>query len=386
MKRLLSVILSLILAVSVLVMAVGAEDVKLISAKSEITFSDVDKNTIAGEAIYKLANAGILVGDGDGMFRPGAPIRRSELCKIVNTIFGYTEKDATGFSDVTPDNWYYEHVLIAKKAGYIVGYDDGTFKGEAYVTREQSCAILCRVAKLFDISDGVEIKDAVSEWAMPYVQTVIGNKLMSLEAGNTFRAQENIKRDEYSVVYANFVQDEPTETDKPSTGDKPSGGVNAPSGGGNAPSGGGNAPSGGGNAPSGGGNAPSGGTPSTPDEPEIDYEEINDTMLTNLRKVSKDITDNIDQFSEGIYIKMLNTINSCIKKVIADGSSNKIDRAYLASHYGNDITSAKQDFATIKADPELKGKFIDEAGSNLHGETIKWLLNEFGIDTSELIN
>ena len=366
MKRLLSVILSLVLVVSVFAMTVGAEEVKVISAKTEINFSDVDKDTTAGKAIYKLANAGILVGDGDGTFRPEAPIKRSELCKIVNTLFGYTEKDTTGFSDVTPANWYYDHVLIAKKAGYIVGFDDGTFKGENYVTREQSCAILCRVANLVDVAANVEIKDAVSEWAMPYVQKVIGNKLMSLEAGNTFRAQENIKRDEYSVVYANFVQEKPAESDKPSTGDKPSGGT---SGSPSAPS-----------KPS----SPS--TPSTPDKPTINYEKENSEILTNLRNVSTDITNNIGRFTEVQFVSMLNTINQCIKKVIADGSSNIINREYLARTYPTDISIAKGYFATIKADPALKAKFTEEAGTNLSVSTIEWLLNAFDIDSSELLN
>ena len=367
MKRLLSVILSLVLVASVITMAVGAEEVKLISAKSEITFSDVDKDTTAGKAIYKLANAGILVGDGDGTFRPEAPIRRSELCKIVNTIFGYTEKDTTGFSDVTPANWYYDHVLIAKKAGYIVGFDDGTFKGEAYVTREQSCAILCRVVNLVEVSEDIEIKDAVSEWAMPYVQKVIGNKFMSLEEGDTFRAQENIKRDEYSVVYANFVQDTPAESEKPSTGDKPSGG-DRPSGG--SPGG-----------SIGGGTGGNGGNTT----PEIDYEEINFEILKNLRIISQDITDNITVFTTEPSALMMEKINQCIQLVIADGSSNVIDRGYIGRKYGEDyVKPAKGYFTQIKADPTLKATFQDEV-ANLKVATIEWLLDAFNIDMSELI-
>lgn len=375
MKRLLSVILSLVLIVSVLAMAVGAEEVKLISAKPEIAFSDVDKDTTAGKAIYKLANAGILVGDGDGTFRPGAPIRRSELCKIVNTIFGYTEKDATGFSDVTPANWYYDHVLIAKKAGYIVGFDDGTFKGENYVTREQSCAILCRVANLVDIAPNVEIKDAVSEWAMPYVQKVLGNKLMSLEAGNTFRAQENIKRDEYSVVYANFVQEKPAEGDTPSTGDTPSG--STPSGGGR--------PSGGSAGGSTGGGTGGNGGNTKPDKPEIDYEKVNSEILKNLRIISQDIIDNINVFSTEPSALMMEKINQCIQLVIADGSSNVIDRGHIGRKYGEDyVNPAKGYFAQIKADPTLKATFQDEV-ANLKVATIEWLLDAFDVDMSELI-
>ena len=85
---------------------------------------------------------------------------------------------------------------------------------------------------------------------------------------------------------------------------------------------------------------------------------------------------------------MIYTINECIKKVIADGASNVIDRGYLERNYGGeggDITIAKGYFNQIKADPELKGKFTDEV-SYLKVETIQWLLDAFDIDTSQLLN
>ena len=374
MKKLLSVILSLILTASVLTMVSSAQQTLLVSAKNEknIEFSDVNKDTIAGKAIYKLAGAGILVGDGDGTFRPNDPILRSELTKIVNSVFKYTQKDTTGFSDVTPDKWYYEHVLIAKKAGYILGHGDGTFKGEDFVTREQACAILCRVANLADVSSDVKISDAVSEWALPYVQKVIGNMFMSLEQGNKFRAQENITRAEFSIVYANFVQE--TSNNKPSTGGTIGGSTGGSTGGTIGGSTGGST-----------GGTTGGTTPPTTDKPEIDYAQVNKDMLANLNTISQDITNNFNEFRMQESRSMIRTINECIKKVIADGASNVIDKSYLASYYSSDINTAKGYFAQIKANPELKSKFTDEV-SSLKVETIQWLLDAFDIDASKLMN
>ena len=107
-----------------------------------ISFTDIDPDTDSGKAIMKLANAGIINGNGDGTFAPKRCVTRAELCKMINNIKNFTEEDETGFSDVTTDKWYYSHVKIAKKAGYINGFEDGTFRGDQYVTREQACAIL----------------------------------------------------------------------------------------------------------------------------------------------------------------------------------------------------------------------------------------------------
>ena len=180
-------------------------EVNVESNNKTISFTDVNPDTEVGKAIMKLADAGIISGNGDGTFAPKRCVTRAELCKMINNIKKYTEEDATAFSDVTVDKWYYSHVKIAKKAGYINGFEDGTFRGDQYVTREQACAILVRVLGLYDLGLPVTISDAVSPWAENYVKTVISNTLINLEDGNLFRATEDMTREELSLPLANFV-------------------------------------------------------------------------------------------------------------------------------------------------------------------------------------
>ncbi len=196
MKRVLSIFLVVMMCASL----------AFTSVATAATFKDVDETTAIGQAIQVLTGAGVLSGYGDGNFGPNDSLSRAQLCKVVNLIFKYTEKDTTGFSDVKPTAWYYDHVLIAKKAGYIKGYEDGTFRGDNKVTREQACVILARVAGLKDNGVKVEIADKVAEWALPSVKLVIAHQYMSLEAGNTFRATENITRGEFSQTHAVFVK------------------------------------------------------------------------------------------------------------------------------------------------------------------------------------
>ena len=91
----------------------------------EKAFTDVNENHQAWADILKMTEAGILDGYEDGTFRPDATITRAQFIKIVNKTLGYTEKvDAVSFVDVKADDWYYNDLLIAVKAGYISGYDD----------------------------------------------------------------------------------------------------------------------------------------------------------------------------------------------------------------------------------------------------------------------
>lgn len=211
MKKLLSMFIVFALVISsVTVFASSASDTAKTTVEEikTITFSDVDANASSGVAIYKLVNAGILNGYEDGTFRPNNPLTRAELCKIVNLVFKYTEAEELTFSDVKKEDWFYNYVAIAKKAGYITGHADGTFKGNDYLTREQTCAIITRVASLYDLSMTETITDTVSEWAVSYVNKVVANKLMPLEEGGKFRATENITRAELVSVVSNFVVEE----------------------------------------------------------------------------------------------------------------------------------------------------------------------------------
>jgi len=172
-------------------------------------FGDVDyeKDSFAG-AVSILAKAKIVEGFPDGTFRPQNGLTRAEFCKMVNLIFGYKDLDKTGFPDVVKEDihcWFYDVALIAKKAGYIKGYENGDFRGNNNLTREETCTILNRLLKLYAIPlPGMEITDKVSDWAVNDVNAVVTNMMMPLEEGNTFRATEIIKRSEVVVVLANL--------------------------------------------------------------------------------------------------------------------------------------------------------------------------------------
>ncbi len=210
MKKLLAVILTLAVLVSAssAVLAAEANDK---TEETKLAFTDVTKDTPGAEAIYKLVEAGIVSGHGDGTFKPNDHLTRAELTKMINLTFGYTEKATENFKDVKTTDWYYDHLLIAKKAGYIVGFDDGRFGGEEPLTREQVCMVISRCVELMPLDLGIKITDEVSDWAKDAVNKVVSNMLMPLEADNTFRATKNITRVELAQSVVSFVSAKTTE-------------------------------------------------------------------------------------------------------------------------------------------------------------------------------
>jgi len=192
------------------ILAVAAQD----TTEQGIVFSDVSSDSAYADDIYKLAEAGVLNGYEDGSFRPDGGVTRAEMTKMIGLVFGYTDiEGAEGFPDVTSDDWFYPYVLAAQKAGFVNGFEDGTFRGGQPITREEVCVIIDRCVELIDIPIDLRVSDEISDWAEEAVMRVLKNSLVPLEANNTFRAKETIKRYELVNAIANFVvEPEPVAT------------------------------------------------------------------------------------------------------------------------------------------------------------------------------
>ena len=180
-----------------------------VSQQEQTYFSDVPSDSPYADAVNKMVESGIIDGYGDNTFRPENGVTRAEMCKMINLTFNYVEYDeAAGFPDVKEEDWFSPYVLSAQHYAYVEGYEDGTFRPNNNITRQEVCMIINRIVKPADLTlfgFEVDISDEVSDWAREAVEIIVSNNLMPLEENNSFRAKENIKRYELAALLANFV-------------------------------------------------------------------------------------------------------------------------------------------------------------------------------------
>ena len=114
---------------------------------SESGFTDVESGDWFNNAVSTLAKMGILGGYEDGSFRPNAPITRAEFTKIAVSFFEKASEIAYDgrFTDIAGSEWYADAVAGAAYYGLIDGYGDGTFRPGANITRAEACTIVNRV-------------------------------------------------------------------------------------------------------------------------------------------------------------------------------------------------------------------------------------------------
>ena len=109
------------------------------------SYSDVGPDDWFNNAVSTLSGMGILGGYEDGTFRPDAGITRAEFAKIAVSFFKYKDIAAENiFADVAPGSWYESFIAAAAEIGLIEGYGDGTFRPNSSITRAEACTIINR--------------------------------------------------------------------------------------------------------------------------------------------------------------------------------------------------------------------------------------------------
>ena len=109
-------------------------------------FSDVASGDWFNVTVSSLAQMGVIAGYEDGSFRPNAPITRAEFAAIATRFFaerGVTYNEGL-FADITGDEWFADVVAAAAERGLLGGYSDGTVRPNATITRAESCAVVNR--------------------------------------------------------------------------------------------------------------------------------------------------------------------------------------------------------------------------------------------------
>lgn len=168
----------------------------------------------AQSQIEKAFAQGIVIGYPDGTFKPDQNVSRAEFVTMVNNAFGFKTETSTYFTDVKDTDWFAGQISRAKAAGYISGYEDGSFKPDNYISRQEVAAIMARIIKTsnpagIDLLSSFIDAEAISSWAQGAVASVIASGTMQGYPDQTFKPQNFITRAEAVVVLNQAIGIEP---------------------------------------------------------------------------------------------------------------------------------------------------------------------------------
>lgn len=134
-------------------------------------FNDISGHW-AEKEILEMKNRGIIDGFEDGSFRPDAEITRAQFVKILSGAFQISESTGSIFSDVPTEEWYAGYVYGALEAGVINGVSDTEFAPETEITRQDAGVIIYRMLR-FEVKTELAFADAAE--IAPYAQEAIAS-------------------------------------------------------------------------------------------------------------------------------------------------------------------------------------------------------------------
>lgn len=159
----------------------------------------------AQTVLEKWARDGLILGYPDGTMKPDEAVSRAEFVVFLNRASKAVNPNATSsFADVQRGDWFYADVASAAVAGYVFGYEDGTFRPSAPITREESAVIVGRALGLTagDTSTLSSFKDSstIASWAKGAVAALCAKGIMKGYEDGTFGPSRAISRAETVVI------------------------------------------------------------------------------------------------------------------------------------------------------------------------------------------
>ncbi len=172
----------------------------VVPAHAEAPFKDVATTSPYAEAVQFLKAKNIITGYGDGTFRPMENISRQHVISIIDKLVDIEPvREGRAFTDVPSSHPYYEAIQNAYRAGIINGYQDGTFKPDAPITRAQMAKILTLAFALE--ADGETVFKDVSpaHWSNEYVQALVSKGITTTGKSGYYRPNELLTRGQYAL-------------------------------------------------------------------------------------------------------------------------------------------------------------------------------------------
>lgn len=158
-----------------------------------------------------------IVGYEDGTIRPNGHITRAEAATVFFRLLTDKARDAnltdrSPYPDVSAGDWYNKAIATLSRMGILSGYEDGSFRPNATVTRAEFAAMAARFdteAKPVD----TPFTDLTGCWAADEIAKAYGKGWVNGYGDNTFRPNGPITRAE-AVTLINRVLRRLPETDK----------------------------------------------------------------------------------------------------------------------------------------------------------------------------
>jgi len=174
-----------------------------------VALSDT-KGHWAEKTIDAFVKLHVIEGYSDGKFEPDGKITRGEFAAILSRVFDVQGSGNTNaaLKDVG-NHWAKEAIKNLVEAGIISGYEDGTFKPDNTMTREEMVVLLSRILNLNNVPKDTtkgNFDDLQGSYAANEIRAEAQAGIITGKADAKFDAKSNATRAEALKIILNALK------------------------------------------------------------------------------------------------------------------------------------------------------------------------------------
>lgn len=215
LARGLAVLLAVLMLASVLTLLFRGANAASLSAED---FDDLEAGAWYWNAVDFGLDSGLFTGMADRIFEPKTALSRAMYVQLLLRISEQAIPEKTAalemtqtFSDVKKSAWYQRAAAFGAACGVVLGYEDGTFRGDLPLTREQAATMTVRFlewateTKLETAELGFADAAKISSYAKDAVGSGVLYGILQGKTGNVFDPKATMSRAEAAQMLLNLT-------------------------------------------------------------------------------------------------------------------------------------------------------------------------------------
>lgn len=182
----------------------------------EKTFADVGSDHWGQDEIELLASKLILNGMTETTFEPYGTVTRAQFAAMIVRALGLDETGTSEFSDVASGAWYAGAVGAAYESGLVQGYEDGTFRPDRHITRQELAVLIDNALRFAGDGQsgegGAEAlsrfadRSSIASWAQDAVAAAAAAGIVEGRGDGTFGPAADANRAEAAAMLQRLLQ------------------------------------------------------------------------------------------------------------------------------------------------------------------------------------
>ena len=175
------------------------------------SYYDVSTSSSYYSDVEYLRDRGIFIGNGDGTFTPDVPMSRAMVVTVLYRLAGSPAPEgAAPFFDVAENAWYAVPVAWASEQGIVLGYEDGSFRPDRSVSRQEFITLLHRSVGAPEADAAISYypdAGSVAPWALPAVRWAVALGIYPGNRWELLKPDDPTARHEAATGLARYCRD-----------------------------------------------------------------------------------------------------------------------------------------------------------------------------------